>query len=80
MTDSHLESRGILKNDLLLVDTSLSPSTTALVVAVIDGERRVGVFRISQDHPFLETDAGSTALDSSCVYWGTVTASLRELA
>lgn len=76
---TNLESHGFYNNDLLIVDTSLHPAVATLVVAVIEGERRIGVFRMAGERPVLETDSGMTALDGSCAYWGTVTASIREL-
>ena len=60
-----MENHGIYKDDTLIIDRSLNPEKTSIVIVVIDGELTVRDF--------------STIDSEDATVWGVVRGSIRDL-
>jgi len=80
-----MHGAGILPEDILLVDRSVSPAHNKIVVAVLDNEMVVKRLRFKKDQAFLVSENSAfpsieiTHAMEACI-WGVVIAVIRKLA
>ena len=72
-----MESDNIKKDDILIVNKSLTPKHNELIIAVLDGEQLVRRFIIEKDQIYLPSNDGQDKYhiteDSDFSVWGVVT-------
>ena len=84
MTTQSMRGVGILEHDILVVDRSLTPIAGAIVLAAVDGEFVVRIYRPQPDGVLLASAHPAypplrITAEMSCVVWGVVTAAVHRL-